>query len=87
MTPELSEQQRQAVRERPGVPVCVVDATTQAHCVRLPDATYQRVRALFEEDPFTVDEAYPLMDEVAAKEGWDDPGMEAYEALDPRRKP
>lgn len=87
MTPELSEQQRQAVRERPDEPVDVVDAVTQSRYVLLPASTYQRVQALLEEDAFDVREAYPLMDRVAASEGWDDAGMDAYNTLDPRRKP
>lgn len=65
----------------------VVDATTQASYVLLPAAAYQRVRALLEGDEFDPSEAYPLMDAVAAAEGWLDPEMDAYDALDPRRKP
>jgi hypothetical protein len=87
MTPELSEQQRQAVREQPGTPVRVVDTTTQATYVLLAQADYDRVRALFEEDEFNPDELAPLADEVAAKEGWADPAMDAYDALAPRQKP
>ena len=30
---------------------------------------------------------YELMDEVARREGWDDPEMSAYDLLDPRDKP
>jgi hypothetical protein len=87
MTPELSDQQRQAVQERPGAPVRVLDAVTRSTYVLLPGAAYERVQALFEEDDFHPDELAPLVDEVTAKEGWADPAMDIYDALDPRRKP
>jgi hypothetical protein len=32
----------------------------------------------------TVDLLYPIMDEVARREGWDDLEMDAYDQLDPR---
>ena len=84
---QLSEQQRQALRERPGEPVRVIDTATRATYVLLSSEAYDRVRALIEEDEFHVEELGPLLDEVAAKEGWADPAMDAYDALDPRRKP
>jgi hypothetical protein len=34
-----------------------------------------------EDDDIDIREAYPLMDEVAPKEGWDDPEMESYDVL------
>ena len=33
---------------------------------------------LAEEENFDIREAYPLMDEVARREGWDDPEMDSY---------
>lgn len=84
---QLSEQQRQALQEHPGEPLRVIDAATRATYVLLSSEAYDRVRALFEEDDFEVEELGPLMDEIAAREGWTDPAMDAYDALDPRRKP
>jgi hypothetical protein len=84
---QLSEQQRKALQEHPGGPVEVIDSVTQTTYVLLPSEAYQRVRSLFEEDEFHPDELATLMDEVAVKEGWADPAMDAYDALDPRRKP
>jgi hypothetical protein len=86
MTIELSDQQREALgRPTPG-PVYVLDPVSHARYVLLPDEAYERFRALFEETPFDVAEAYPLIDEVGRKEGWDDPAMDAYDRLDPRRE-
>ncbi len=86
MTLELSPEQRDllAAADRP---VYVVDRATGARYVLLSDAQYARARALFEEVPFDPAEAYPLMDEVARKEGWEDPAMAEYGALYPRRAP
>jgi hypothetical protein len=86
MTPGLSDEQRQAVRERPGAPVHVVDAATRSSYVLLPQVAYEQVRALFEADDIDPAELAPLADEVAAREGWDDPAMDVYDALDPRRE-
>jgi hypothetical protein len=38
--------------------------------ILLPSEACERVRALFEEDEFHPDELAPLVNEVAAKEGW-----------------
>ena len=83
----LSDEQRAALGGQPGQPLQVVDPVTRRPYVLLPEEAYLRVRALFEEDPFEVSEAYPLADEVARKAGWDDPEMDRYDALDPRRQP
>ena len=44
-------------------------------------------RAVLEEDSFDVREMLPLVEQVTSKEGWDDPEMSEYDALDPRRPP
>jgi hypothetical protein len=85
MIPELSDQQRRVLQEHPGVPVRVLDSVTQSTYVLVSQSAYDRVRALFEDDPFEPHELSSLMNEVAATQGWDDPAMDAYDALDPRR--
>jgi hypothetical protein len=87
MTTRLSEEQRQALERQPAGPVYVVDEITRSSYVLLSAAAYQRVRALLEADPFDVAEMGPLIEQVTSKEGWDDPEMSAYDALDPRRPP
>jgi hypothetical protein len=83
----LSDEQRKALGGMKDRPVYVVDPVTHARYVLLTEDDYQRARALFEHVTFDVAEMYPLMDEVAREEGWDDKEMDAYDALDPRRKP
>ena len=87
MTLHLNDEQRAALGQSPQGPIYVVDPVSQARFVLLPDAAYERARALFEEVPFDIAEAYPLMDEVARIGGWDEPDMDVYDSLDPRRKP
>lgn len=64
-----------------GTPVRVVDPQTQATFVLLSAEQYEKVRSLLGDDNFDISEAYPLMDEVARDEGWDDPEMDIYNAL------
>jgi hypothetical protein len=87
MRTDLSSEQRVALKQDPGKPLQVVDSVTHSSYVLIPDHSYQRVKALIEEDEFNVREMSPLMDEVARNEGWADPSMDAYDALDPRRGP
>ena len=88
MTSVLSPEQRQALKQQSGdTPLRILDEATQSSYVLLRSADYERVRALFEEDPFDVTDLGPLIDEVAEKEGWGDPEMDAYNDLDPRCKP
>ena len=43
---------------------------------------YERIRAL--DDDIDIRDAYPLMDQVASRQGWDDPLMDIYNE---RQKP
>jgi len=87
MTPKLSNEQRQAINEQqPGEPVYVVDATTQEKWVLVPDGTYQKIRALLGDEPLDIRETYPIQDNVAAANGWNDPAMHDYNDYDTHRK-
>jgi hypothetical protein len=53
-----------------------------------PEDNYERAKALFveaEDDRFLQD-LYPHVMEVFAREGWDDPAMNVYDDLDRRRQ-
>lgn len=45
---------------------------------------YERIKALLHDEGWTRD-AYPAAMEVFARDGWDDPRMDVYDELDPRR--
>ena len=87
MTPSLTDEQRQALREsNDRGTVTVVVPQTKVNYVILRADLYDRYRLLFSDEQFKVSEAYPLMDDVARREGWRDPEMDVYDDLDPRRK-
>jgi hypothetical protein len=85
MSIELNEQQGQALSAQVEVPPRVVDPRTNKIYVLILAEEYERMKALLEGE-FDIRQAYPLMDAVATKEGWDDPALDTYNDLDPRKK-
>lgn len=84
--PSLTDEQRQALRDsNDRGPVTVIDPQTKINYILLRADLYDRCRKLLPDEQFDVAEAYPLMDDVARREGWLDPEMDAYDHLDPRR--
>jgi hypothetical protein len=84
ITPEL----RQAIEQAGDVPARVVDPETNTAYVLLRADVYEQYKALFEEeDDLDVREMYPLLPKVFGPAGWDDPEMDEYNDLDPRRQP
>jgi hypothetical protein len=45
---------------------------------------YQRIQGLLQDQDWNAD-AYQAATEVFARDGWDDPRMDVYDELDPRR--
>jgi hypothetical protein len=86
MSIQLSEDQGKALDSEVEVPPRVVDPRTNRTYVLVPTEQYDRMRALLEEE-LDIRGAYPLMDAVASKEGWDDPSMDIYNDFTPREKP
>lgn len=85
---ELTAEQCQAVAQEQSPPRAI-DPDTQTTYVLITEETYDRVKALFAEEnqnEFSRD-LYPRVLEVFGREGWDDPAMDVYDALDPRNKP
>ncbi|HYV36712.1 MAG TPA: hypothetical protein VE988_13480 [Gemmataceae bacterium] len=74
---ELTEQQRQELNEQEPV---AVNPETQEEYILVKRQTYQQMKALLE-DTLDIRDAYPLMDAVAAKMGWNDPAMNIYDDL------
>jgi hypothetical protein len=83
----LTNEQRQALRAASDQgPVTIWDPATSQAYVLVRAELYDRCRALLGEDEFQPADAYPAMDDVARREGWLDPEMDAYDQLDPRRQ-
>ena len=86
MPPMLSEQQRQAVDaigDRDAVPV--VDPRDNRTYYLVPADVYEQWHRVSGNDP-SISGFYGLMDDVASREGWNDPEMSVYDALDPRKQ-
>lgn len=62
--------------------VRIEDSETHETYVVLKAEVFDRIRTLIEPD---VSESYPLAMKVFGADGWDDPIMDEYNALDPRR--
>ena len=82
---ELSEEQRRELAK----PVALaLDPVTKETYVLVRADLYERLRGLrYDDGDFCIREAYPLMDEAAAKAGWDDPAMDIYNDLAPKEEP
>jgi hypothetical protein len=85
---ELTTEQRLAVARGSENPPRAVDPETHATYVLIREDVYDRFRALLaeEEGRFTQD-MYANAMELFGREGWDDPAMDVYDDLDPRRQP
>ena len=86
---ELTPDQRQLVSRQSGSPPRALDPDTPTGYVLIREETYERMKALFaeDEDNQSLRGLYPHVMEVFGREGWDDPAMDVYDQLDPRRKP
>jgi len=69
MTTKLSDDLRQAIDERGGAPVYVVDATTNANYVLMRAEQFEKIRALIDGDG--VEAMYPLLADIVPDD-WED---------------
>ncbi len=84
---DLTADQRQALRAE-GKPLRLRDPDTNDTYVLIKSEVYERVQALFvkEDKNEFLHAMYPHVMEVFGREGWDDPSMDVYDELDPRRQ-
>lgn len=84
---ELTLEQRQAVTQQGDTPPRAVDPDTHTTYVLIREEVYARVKALLDEEEGNqfLRNMYPHVMEVFGREGWDDPAMDIYNDLDPRR--
>lgn len=83
----LSEELRQAVKDSKDNLVRLVDPETNAEYVVLPAETFDQLQEglFYDDSPLTEEERSALLVELGLKIGWDDPEMDVYNELDPRR--
>ncbi len=84
---ELTLDQRRSMAQEQETPLRLVDPDTDTRYVLVREEVYNRVRLLFDKDDgFSADLAPHVM-QVFGRDGRDDPVMDAYNDLDPRRQP
>ena len=77
----LSQEQRRAIESNGHV------AIDDGAYVVVKAEVYKRLRSILDTGPLTVREQTALLAHIGRKAGWDDPRLDAYNELDPRRKP
>ena len=85
MTIQLTDEQW-ASMQADELPVRVSDPAQNATFVLVRADVYERFKSLFEEDPVTQRERLFQFQQFGQRAGWDDPEMDVYDELDPRRK-
>lgn len=86
MTPQVTNEIRQALQLHNGGPVRIVDEQTQRDYFVISAEQFQAVSALFTAEEFEPRELYPLIAKAAALAGWDDPAMDDYDNYDEHRR-
>jgi hypothetical protein len=84
---ELTAEQRQAIAANGAQPARAIDPAMQAEYVLLRAEIYDRIMHLVSDDRAWLEGAYMASMEVFARDGWDDPRMDVYDAMDPRKTP
>ena len=81
----LTEDQWSEIESSDEVPVRVCAPAQQANYVLMRAEVYERFKSLFDEDPVTEQERLFQLKQFGQRAGWDDPEMDVYGELDPRR--
>ncbi len=83
----LSKEIQQAVRAAKEEPVRLVDPETKAEYVMVPVETFELMRkgVYYDDGPITEEERTALLVEMGLSIGWDDPEMDVYNDMVPRR--
>jgi hypothetical protein len=83
----LTDEQWASVQQATETPARVSDPSQSATFVLVRAEVYERFKSLFEEDPVTEQERLFHLQQFGRRAGWDDPDMDVYDDLDPRRQP
>jgi hypothetical protein len=80
MTRLLSKELQEAVRDALDEPVTIIDPATNEEYVLVRSAVYAKLQGLMD------DGTKFALREMGRKAGWEDPSMDAYDRLDPRKQ-
>jgi bifunctional DNA-binding transcriptional regulator/antitoxin component of YhaV-PrlF toxin-antitoxin module len=82
----LPQEIRDVMRAAHGSPVRLTDPDTQSEYVVVSADVFDRVRTLvYDDGPLTIDEQTEVLRQAGLRGGWEDPEMDIYNDLDPRR--
>lgn len=84
---QLTSEQWANLQQDPETPFRVSNPGHTASFVLVRAKVYERFKSLFEVDPVTEQERLFHLQQFRRRAGWDDPAMDVYDDLDPRRKP
>ncbi len=84
----MPKELQQAMRASHDQPIRLADPETNTEYVVLRADVYDQIQGLFYDNaPLTTDEKRALLIQAGLRAGWDDPEMDVYNDLDPRRAP
>ena len=81
---QLTEQQHEEINQAGKTPVRAIDPTTKEEYVLLPAGVYDRLKAIFADGDEWPADGYAAAMEVFARDGWNDPRMDVYDADQPK---
>ena len=85
----LSKEIQQAIRAAKENPVRLIDPETRIEYIVLTAEEFTQMQAklcYYDDSPLTEEEQNALLIEFGRRAGWDDPEMDIYNDLAPRRK-
>ena len=83
----MPKELQQAVRASQGQPIHLADPETKAEYVMISVKAYDRIgKLIYDDGPLTDQEKRALLIKAGKRAGWDDPEMDVYDELDPRRQ-
>ena len=84
----LSKEIQEAVQKSEDNLIRLIDPETNVEYVVVPAETFEQMRKgiYYDDGPLTEEEQNALLIEFGRRAGWDDPEMDVYNDLDPRRK-
>jgi hypothetical protein len=77
---------KHAVEQSHGAPVELLDTASNERYVVIRAEIFERLKHLFADEPLGDAERSQLLLDAGKRAGWDDPEMDVYNELDPRRK-
>lgn len=82
----MPKELQEAIRTSQGQPVRLADPDTHEEYIMLRADVYDQMQTrLYDDTPLTSKEKQALLLKAGLRAGWDDPAMDVYNDLDPRR--